>query len=365
MTHSKIGASSMYRWKACPGSVKLSEGIESTPSKYAEEGTKAHELAAKMLTGDWPHIISEEMADYLKIYVNEVYRDAGTNKFLVEHKFDLTEVFPGLYGTADAVFYDPKTKVLYVYDLKYGQGILVAAENNPQLMYYGLGALLSTKSPCKEVELVIVQPRADHANGPVRRWRTSALNMVEFAADLYDYALATTKKDAPLNPGDHCRFCPAIGICPSLRNKSLQIAQTEFSPTLSYDPKVLSETLKKVDMLEDYAKGVRAFAYSEAEHGRVPPGWKLVQKRATRKWNRPEDEMRGELQKRFGLKPNEILDPPTLKSVAQIEKLFSKERKPELNKLVSAVSSGLALVEDSDPRPPALAGAETEFSKIL
>lgn len=354
----------MYRWSKCPGSVRLSEGIESIQSKYAAEGTQAHEYAAKILTGHGYLGTPHEMEDFVYTYTNTVRRDSYPNELLIEHKFDLSQIHPGLYGTADAVFYNPQTKVLYVYDLKYGQGILVEAKNNPQLMYYGLGALLSTAHACSEVELVIVQPRAEHPDGPIRRWRTSAFNMLEFAADLKDFAVATEAPNAPLLAGDHCRFCPASGLCPELQNKALAIAKTEFSPALSYDPKELSETLKKVDLLEDYAKSVRAFAYAEAEHGRCPPGWKLVQKRPVRKWNRPEAETISELQKRFSLKPTQLLDPPTLKSPSQVEKLFSKEKKDELSGLISSVSSGLTLVEESDSRPLALANPLDEFKKI-
>jgi hypothetical protein len=369
--HSKIGASSMHRWSKCPGSVKLSEGIESVSSKYAEEGTLAHGRAAHFLISGY-HVVppaatpNPEMDAAVDFYITTLFEDSApyTKDILVEVKFDLSQIHPGLYGTADAVFYNPETKVLYVYDFKYGQGILVEAKNNPQLMYYGLGALLSTGYPCSEVELVIVQPRAEHPDGPIRRWRTSAFNMVEFAADLKNFALATEDPTAHLVAGDHCKFCPAAGICPELSSKALSIAQQEFSPSFSYDPHKLSETLKKVDLLEDYAKSVRAFAYAEAEHGRCPPGWKLVNKRATRKWNRPPEEMVIELQRRWGLKKDQILDPPELKSPTQIEKFFEKNKKAELEELISHVSSGLTLVPEDDKRPHALSNPIDEFKKI-
>ena len=47
--HSRIGASSMHRWSACPGSVVLSEGIESRSSDDAKLGTAAHALAEACL----------------------------------------------------------------------------------------------------------------------------------------------------------------------------------------------------------------------------------------------------------------------------------------------------------------------------
>ena len=350
----------MYRWSACPGSVRMSEGIESPKSSYADEGTRAHEIASHWLSTGIIECGDEEMMNAVQFYVELIQRESGkSNQVLIEHKFDLSSIHPGLYGTADAVIYYPSTKLLRVYDFKYGQGILVEVENNSQLMYYGLGALLSSEFICDQVELVIVQPRATHMDGPVRRWRFDAFDLLEFAADLKQFAEKTEDPNAPIIAGDHCRFCPAAGICPELGKKALDVAQTEFSPVLSYDPAKLSETLNKLEMLEGYAKSVRAFAYSEAEHGRCPPGWKLVEKRATRKW-RDEIEAENVLSK---LTSCDSLKNHSFKSPAQIEKL-DKKLKDKISELTISVSSGLTLVPDSDKRQKALSSPEKDFEKI-
>lgn len=366
--HSKIGASSMYRWSQCPGSVKLSEGIESTPSKYAEEGTKAHELAAKWLAAGRMNYRDKdydtEMKEHVETYFNTVWDDAHGNDILVEQHFDLSSIHPGLYGTADAVVYDPTSKILRVYDLKYGAGILVDVNENPQLQYYGLGALLHTKFPAAEVELVIVQPRANHVDGAVRRWRFKSFELVEFASELENYAKKTTEKNAPLVEGDHCRFCPAVGICPKLKETALSVAQKVFSPSLSYDPRELGETLKKLDALEAYTKGVREFAYQEAEHGRCPPGWKLVEKRGVRKWSNPISAETTLSNGGFALKQDDIYEEPKLKSPAQIEKLLDKQQRKQLGELVVMVSSGTTLVEENDPRPAVGVDLTSNFKPI-
>lgn len=360
-THSKIGASSMYRWSRCPGSVKLCESIPSQSSSYADEGTKAHELAAIILKDKAiTEFCDEETHEAVDLYVSTVLQDAEENEILVEQKFDLSKIFPGLFGTADAVVYDPISKILRVYDYKHGKGIIVEVENNTQLMYYGLGALLSTNFPCKEVELVIVQPRAYHPDGPVRRWRVTPIDLLEFSADLRDFAEATTKPNASLVAGDHCRFCPASGICSELSKKALAVAQAEFKPTHQYDANKLADTLKKIDILEAYAKGVREFAYREAQSGRCPPGFKLVAKRAVRKW---KDEKEAQRKLSNFLDAKEMYN-MSLKSPAQIEKIKGKISKEYVNELVVAVSSGLALVEDADPRSPALSSPQKDFKPI-
>ncbi len=216
-------------------------------------------------------------------------------------------------------------------------------------MYYGLGALLAKARPVKEIELVIIQPRASHVNGVVRRWRFAPVDLLEFSADLENFAKATEDPNAPLVSGSHCRFCPAAGICPEIASKALTIAQTEFSPTLSYDPHKLSETLNKLELLEGYAKSVRAFAYAEAEHGRTPPGWKLVPKRAIRRWKLDDHTVAGNLDKFPHI---ESMWEKSLLSPAKMEKLLGKNAKETIASLVEAVSSGMALVPDEDERQP-------------
>ena len=128
--HSPIGASSMHRWAECPGSVKLSEGIPSITSPYAEEGNKAHELGATWLRGNGkaPECDDDEMLEHVKVYVDHVFSHLTADAMLfVEHGFDLSEIYPGAYGTNDAAVYVPSQKLLYVDDLKYGAGKYVKA----------------------------------------------------------------------------------------------------------------------------------------------------------------------------------------------------------------------------------------------
>lgn len=367
--HSRIGASSMHRWAACPGSVKLSEGIPSKSSKYAEEGTRAHDLAAKMLEGKTLVLdsIDAEMMDAIKIYVDEVQSaaKAGGGKFLVEQKFDLSKIHPGLFGTADAIVFNEAKSLLQVYDYKHGAGIAVDVEENEQLMYYGLGALLSTGFKAKDVELIIVQPRCEHPEGRIRRWLFDSFLLLDFAADLKMYAEATEKPNAPLHPGEHCRFCPAAGICPSIHTKALTLAKEEFSPVLSYDPEKLGKVLEWLPALENWIKNVREFAYGEAEHGRCPPGWKLVEKRATRKWRDPKTAAELATKVAPGVPVTEFFTEPEFKSVAQIEKIMGKKFfEQNMDGQTVAESSGLTLVHESDKRPVAKADAKSQFTKI-
>lgn len=358
--HSPIGASSMDRWSICPGSVRLSVGIPKKTSVYAEEGTLAHDIAAKILeqTGQF-NLEDREMHEAIAVYVTEVREKAkDADAFLVEHRFDLSKIHNGLYGTADAVIFNTKESTLYVYDFKYGAGIPVEVERNQQLMYYGLGALLSTGFLCRDVELVIVQPRCFHSDGPIRRWRFPSVELLDFAADLKAAALRTEDPNAPLVPGDHCGFCPASSVCPALHAKALAVAKEEFSPSFSYDENKLAKTLEWLPVLEDWIKNVREFAYREAQHGRIPPGFKLVNKVARRKWRDPEQAMQTALaNKQLGLVET------CIKSITECEKVLGKKGFNEMfAEAVVSESSGLTLVHNSDKRPAH--DPKTQFTKV-
>jgi len=360
--HSKIGASSMYRWSKCPGSVRLSKDIPSISSPYAEEGTKAHELAASLLENKKPNFEpSDEMLEAVQVYVDFVKKLAKGNELWIEHKFNLSKLYDGLFGTADAVVYNKKEKTLYVVDYKHGMGVPVEVENNSQLMYYALGALMSFSLPCETVEITVVQPRCPHPDGPIRKQVIAAFDLLDFSADLVKFAEATTKEDAPLIPGDHCGWCPAAGVCPEIHNKALAVAKEEFSPSFSYSPEKLAQVLAWVPTLKDWINNVMEFAYNEANAGRVPPGWKLVAKRATRKW-KDEASATKVLIDDFNLNDNQIFK-RSLVSVAQAEKLLPKDLKEKLSDLVVSESSGTTLVPDSDKRP-ARTQAEIDFTPV-
>lgn len=378
--HSRIGASSYHRWKACPGSVRLSEGITSPESPYAKEGTLAHEIAADILEHHFfkpgeratiPLHVTAEMMAAVKVYTEFVKKEAHKanadvkkNHVLIEHRFDLSSVYPGLFGTADAVIYDPGLKKLIVMDYKHGQGIAVDVEQNVQLMYYGLGALLSTGFPCATVELVIVQPRCDHEGGGIRKWAFSSIELLDFAADLAHDAAKTEEKDAPVNPGEHCRFCPAAATnCDVIHKKALVLAKDQFSPALSYDPAKLDQALRFLPTLESWIKSVREFAYGEALHGRAPEGWKLVSKRPMRKWSVDEKQIVSFMKKATFRDEDDFYE-KKLKSPAQMEKLNNKDVNVQLREFISTVSSGYVLAPIDDKRPAATVDAASDFTQI-
>jgi hypothetical protein len=374
--HSVIGASSMHRWATCPGSVRLSADMPNTSSKYAEEGTLAHEYAAETLEFYFfgkctpkREEVTEEMKEAVFVYIDAFSASAmidekSHHKVFIEERFDLSELYPNLYGTSDGIIYKKDSKVLEVWDYKHGQGIAVEVEGNEQLMYYALGALMKTKVPCAEVEMVICQPRAFHPDGPIRKWKVPVTTILDFAADLVDAAKKTEDPNAILVSGEWCRFCPAAPICPLLHATALESAKRDFSPVLPYDPAELARALSVIPAVEAWAKSVKEFAQAEAERGVVLPGYKLVPKRASRHWKHEEGDIETALLLEYGLSYLDVTK-TSLKTPAQIEALLTdKEMKKKLEELVIKESSGNTLAPLSDKRKASKSSIETDFTVV-
>ncbi len=207
--------------------------------------------------------------------------------------------------------------------------------------------------PIEKVVLQIIQPRySSDIKQSIKSAEVEPDSMLEFCADLAMYAAATDDPNAPTVIGDHCQFCRAKAICPSLKEAAEIAVRADFavSELPNHDPIIIADLLDKLDAVETWCKGVREFAYLEAKAGRVPPGYKLVPKRATRKWA----DVQGAL-KTFESKINssvlrDCMTDPELKSPAQVEKALGKEHKHIVDELTVSISSGDTLVHESDRR---------------
>ena len=280
---------------------------------------------------------------------------------MVEQRFDLGANFAPMFGTADAVVYKPASKSLHVLDLKYGRGVAVEARTgegfggvNRQALYYGLGAILSLPRdmPVTSVEVVIVQPRAPHPDGPIRRATVDAYDMLEWRAELLLAAERTLEPDAPLKSGGWCKFCAASGFCPRLREDAIEAAQMQFSSDPSeLTPDEIARILSAAEDVENWIKAVRSYAYDALSRGDAIPGWKLVPKRATRKWA-SDDEDTADALRLLGLGDDELYK-RTLVTPAQAEKLLPKEDREALASLTVKESSGSTMAREDDVRPRA------------
>lgn len=377
---------------ACPGSINLSSTLPPAPTtSYAQEGTAAHSLAqlslehnvdcstyigTNIVVENTTVEVTEDMAEFTQVYVDYVkkLRDLA-DQFWIEKRFNLADLNPPgpMFGTSDFSSYNALRRTLTVVDLKYGVGVIVEP-TTPQAKYYALGAALTldpATQPIDDVVLVIVQPRATHVDGPIRQITIPFSELIEFAGELMDKARATLDPNAPLVPGPHCRFCPAAGICPAQRDQAQALAQIDFAeaPFLPPGPETLSievfaDILSKKHILEDWLKAVDARALSMLERGEEVPGWKLVARRAVRKWN-DVDAARNYLEA-DGFDEGDIYEERVVKSPAQIEKRFGGKKKFEtaMGSFVTKQSSGYTMARSTDTRPAVALTPGSDFDAL-
>lgn len=376
MAHARLSASAAHRWMPCPGSVELSEGMPDNTSAAAAQGTFAHHIAAECLKGRTVVMLLEhgpldpvawlgnktiidghtvecdqEMVDGVRVYLQAILDDLQLGDQIwveVDVTPALQKLEPRLGGNSDFIRYRPSTRQLRVRDLKYGAGVFVDAEDNVQAMTYALGALLMTGVKCDEVVVTIDQPRIETEDGTTRDFKFPAIDIIDFAADLVDAALAV-KPGAAVVPGKkQCGFCPARRTCPKLTENMHAIVAADFNAITGYDVNDLAKGLGMIESVKAKIKAMEEFAYAEAERGVQIPGWKLVDKRATRKWIDTAAVVKWAQEN--AIDPYET---PDLKSPAQLEKGLKKPMKDALAAFVEKKSSGHALVPSSDDRPAA------------
>jgi hypothetical protein len=380
--HSELGASSSDRWMNCPGSVALSRGLPDSTSSYATEGTAAHDLSERALrTGldclVWldteipvagQHVlVTEEMAEAAQVYVDYVRGRVETGaELLIEQKFDLGKLNPPgpMFGTADAVLWWPKTRTLEICDYKHGQGVVVEAVENSQFAYYALGAVLKLGKKPKLIRMTVAQPRAYHPAGPVRSHEFTYEQLVDFKRELFARAELAMQDNAPLAAGDHCRWCKVAAKCPERLRVASELAQSEFGVEVAVAPpkpellttEQLVGILQHKDAIEKWLEEVYSYAFKALERGEELPGYKLVDKRSSRKWKDEE-----EAERVVGNLLGEEAYTRKFVSPAQAEKLLKGFSTKLPERLVEKVSSGKKLAPDSDPRTAKLPAAQEDF----
>jgi hypothetical protein len=350
----------------------MSAGLENKSSKYAEEGTEAHALAELILrsrlnpgddtlhaeAADATLTATTDMLEAVDVYIAKVmsYAEAGFEVvILLEQRVTLDALgMPApVYGTSDLVAYVPALRRLIVGDYKHGAGVAVEVDDNPQLKIYALAAWLSIALArhwvVESIESWICQPRKEHDAGPIRTRNYDLWELVDFADEVIVAVAATLEPDAPLVPGEHCQFCPAKALCPARLNMVSSVVDVpEFQGLPSIQAMsvekaaeilAVAERIKFADWLDD----VRGFLQQHAEEGNAVPGFKLVAKRASRRWTEPDSVVVSRLQE-FA-EPLRFFTDPELLSVAQIEKIVGKKNLPA--SLYVKESSGNNLVLES------------------
>lgn len=370
---------------ACPGSVRAAAGKAVVSSSYAELGTAAHTLFEMcMRLDDTPdawlgrtvhnHVVDEDMANavgYACDFVRSYLATQPLAEWHAEHITNAGQLFgrKDVWGTSDTVIDNRALRELIVLDYKHGAGVYVEVEDNAQLMIYALGYIAGrygslARAPYERIVLVVVQPRAFGPGGPVRQHVLSMEEMGAFSRRLFDAASATDAPDAPLVPGEHCRFCPASAQCPALAQHAMDTAREEFTPIVDQDPARLAYLLRQVPVIDAWCRALETAAEQHLLRGHTLPGFKLVRGRTSYFWQADPERVLSQL-KACGLTEDQAA-PRELISVATARKMLGGTKKQsvfntQISPMVGRSTPKLTLAAEEDPRP-AVEPMQTEFS---
>ena len=359
MKHSKVvGGSTAKRVVNCPGSVALCDMMPPKPSSsYANEGTLLHSAMDALLSIDNAVVIGMEYEGEVltqKLYDEKIIPALaaldeidpnGQMEFATESQVSFGKLLPDAFGTTDMLGRIGNRAI--VLDWKFGSGVPVEAEENMQLMYYAAAAMRTKETKwvfdgATEIEMVIVQPPY------VKRWVTTPKRIKLFQSQLIEAVKMSAAPDAPLKAGDHCRWCAAKPLCPVMTGAVDRAAQVKIA---ELDINHINAYLKNADVLEGWISDLRALAFQMLEKGAKLPDWKLVAKRATRKWTDESKAKAAMLE--LGVTESEITE-TSLLSPAQAEKVLRKKKLDLPEDVVVSLSSGSTLARATDPRPEVL-----------
>ena len=367
--HAILSASSANRWLHCPPSARLGESYEDKGSDYAAEGTDAHSLCEYKLRQALGQkaknptkklsLYSEEMEDCATGYATYILEQVEAAKqtcadpvVLIEQRVDFSRWVEHGFGTADCIVIADGT--LRICDYKHGLGILVSAEDNPQMKCYALGALelFDGIYDIDTVSMTIYQPRRQN------------ISTCELSKDeLYSWAEEVLKPTAALAfagdgnylCGEWCGFCKAKHECRARAEANLSLAQHDFKlPPLLEDTEI-EVILSRVDELVAWASDIKEYALHQAVSGKEWNGWKLVEGRSNRKYSNEAAVIQAGSEAGFDPYEKKLL------GITALQKLLGKTRFDELlTGLIEKPQGKPTLVPESDKRP-AMNNAKNDF----
>lgn len=372
--HAMLSASSAHRWLNCPPSARLEEKLDKPPGFAAKEGTAAHALAEYKLRlslgqsserpvsdyhSDDMEAYTDDYVSYVLEIVERLKQKTSDVKVLIEQKLDFSKYVPEGFGTVDLVLIADGE--MHILDFKYGQGVLVEANENPQMMLYALGALeiFDCLYDLEVAHMTIFQPRRENIS-------TYTLP----ATDLYYWAEHTLKPIADVAfkgqgdfiSGDWCRFCKVSDLCRKRAEDNLALTRYEFAkpPLLSDDE--IEEILGKLNELNNWANSIKSYALAKSiNHGKRWERFKLVESRSNRKYRDESKVEQAALDAGFSDIYQTSLIPLT-----KMERLMKKDAfRKILGNLIVKPQGKPTLVARSDKRPEmVIENVKDEFTEV-
>jgi len=372
--HALLSASSSHRWLNCTPSARLEEHFENTSSVFAEEGTAAHALAEYKLKkylgikAEMPvsEFDGEELEYYTDIYVDysielitEIKKKCKDPIILIEQKLDYSCFVPEGFGTGDLIIVADNT--LDIVDLKYGRGVAVTADDNPQMKLYAIGALVlfDFLYDIENIRMTICQPRLENIS-TFEMSKDELLNWAE--KELKPKAELAINGEGQFIPGEHCRFCKARYTCRARADELMSLARYDFKHPVMLTEEEIAEVLNLSQRISQWADDVYAYATEKAiSEGMQWKGFKLVEGRSNRKFINEEEVIKTCMD-------NGITDiyKQSLKGISEMEKLMGKKRFSELlGTHIEKPKGKITLVSEKDKREAIKNTAEIDFKEEI
>ena len=360
MAHALLAPSSSERWISCPPSALKNAAIADTSSSYAQQGTDAHTLCEyKVLTAlgykvrdPTPDLayFDEEMSEHTDAYcefimeqVQLINQTCADPLVLVEQRLDFSRWVQDSFGTADCIIV--ADGALTVVDFKYGLGVLVEAEGNPQMRMYALGALhlFEALYDIHTVRTIIFQPRRDN----VSIAEISKNDLLTWTEEvLIPAAELAAKGEGEYKAGKHCQFCKVKAICRKRAEYNLEMAQYDFAVPDTLDDAEISAILDRADTFISWVSDIKEYALEQAISGHSFPGYKVVEGRSNRKYTDENAVVQAVTD--AGFDPYE----KKLMGVTAMTKLLGKKQFDALlGSLIEKPKGKPTLVPESDKRP--------------
>ncbi len=370
--HAVLSASSSHRWLNCTPSAQLEKNFENKDTTAAAEGTAAHALceyklrkalgekAGERPASEYDSQEMEECTDDYATYILEQLEFAKKNcsdpLLLIEQRLDFSSYVPDGFGTGDCLIISDDT--LHIIDFKYGVGVLVEAENNPQMMLYALGALSLYDSlyDINKVSMTIFQPRREN----ISTWEIPVSELLNWAEnELKPKAQLASKGEGEFCSGEWCTFCRAKVKCRARAEACLELAKYEFQMPPLLEDSEIEEILEKIDALTAWASNIKDYAFNAALQGKQWNNFKLVEGRSNRKYT--DEKAVAEAVLDYGKDP--YSEPEVLGITAMTKLLGKKQFEELLGGFIYKPQGKPTLVPMSDKRP-AINTAQADFSKI-
>ena len=367
--HAVLSASASKRWLTCTPSARLEATLPEPPKRsgdfdYSQEGTMAHTLAEVKLRHHFNEIgideydreyeiikntpyFNEEFERHVDDYVLYVRSQIGEgDRAYFEQRVDFSDFVPDGFGTADVIILSKHS--IRVIDLKFGRGVQVEAKDNSQLRLYALGAYSKFKEEypdLKEVQYTIYQPRTENISTD----GTTVTRLLDWA----NYFVKPKAKRAwagtgEFIPGDHCQFCRAKATCRARSDFVTELAKLDFREPALLTDEELEMALTRASQLKTYVSDLESYFTERAiKDGVAPKGYKLVTTKTHRRIT--DQALAAQVLIENNFKEDEIWEPRSLRSIAQLEKLAKKGYVASLlNQLIARPEGQPKLVKDEN-----------------